>query len=94
MSLKIVSDASCAANSGTHEQFNPFFSTCLTVNDSYAGMITDDMLCAGAAGKGACQGDSGGPLTVKEGDQHSLVGVVSWGYGCGEVSIYLCRKLV
>ena len=31
-------------------------------------------------------GDSGEPLTVREGDKHSLVGVVSWAAGCAEVS--------
>ena len=87
-SLEIVSDATCEAYSGSVETFNATLNTCVTENDfSYAGLISEDMLCAGAAGKDHCQGDSGGPMTVKEGDQdqHTLVGVVSWGAGCAGV---------
>jgi trypsin len=53
-------------------------------NQAYDGKITNAMLCAGEdnGGEDACQGDSGGPLVRKDGNDHTLVGVVSWGYGC------------
>ena len=57
------------------------FSTC---NDRYHynGLIKHGMMCAGApetGGKDACTGDSGGP--AQRGGL--LVGIISWGYGCG-----------
>lgn len=45
--------------------------------------ITDNMICAGRLGIGgrdACSGDSGGPLVIN----NTLIGITSWGKGCGE----------
>ncbi|TGZ71700.1 hypothetical protein CRM22_002504 [Opisthorchis felineus] len=48
--------------------------------------IQDMMLCAGAPGGGrdTCQYDSGGPLMCESSNQWYVVGVVSFGYECGD----------
>ncbi|XP_060525227.1 trypsin-1-like [Cylas formicarius] len=48
-----------------------------------ASRITSYMLCAGKGSMDSCQGDSGGPLLVHTGDKYEVVGIVSWGVGCG-----------
>lgn len=45
--------------------------------------ITTSMLCAGRPRMDSCQGDSGGPLLLSNGVKYFIVGVVSWGVGCG-----------
>ncbi|TDH13028.1 hypothetical protein EPR50_G00052910 [Perca flavescens] len=48
--------------------------------------VTPNMLCAGDT-RGlddACKGDSGGPLVCRNNNKMTLMGVISWGDGCGQ----------
>lgn len=49
--------------------------------------IIPEMVCAGypKGGVDACKGDSGGPLACQIDGSYKLVGVISWGFGCGKV---------
>lgn len=49
--------------------------------------INKAMVCAGGATmRDSYQGDSGGPLVVSRGDADMLIGVVTWGKGCGHLN--------
>jgi len=57
---------------------------------------TDLQMCGGDVGEGidTCQGDSGGPYVFLSKKPHHtvptyyLVGLTSWGYGCGDGGVY------
>eukprot|EP00066_Takifugu_rubripes_P024854 XP_011614120.1 PREDICTED: granzyme K-like [Takifugu rubripes] len=76
-------------NEAVKETSNVLMSVNVTVVDrkkcskyySSNRVITKAMICAGSENKDACQGDSGGPLLCNG----ALVGVTSFGDGCGRV---------
>lgn len=56
---------------------------CVSTYADESQKITENMFCAGVlktGGRGSCSYDSGGPATI----DGVLIGIVSWGKGCGQ----------
>ena len=82
----IISNEECEKGSGSYKYC--IDGSVEIIEVAMDGTIEDDMLCGYNLGTDSCQGDSGGPFTVEEDGEHTLVGVVSWGYGCAGVGIH------
>ena len=54
--------------------------------------ILPEMMCAGHPGVDSCDGDSGGPLAGFIDGNYRLVGIISWGFGCGRVRLREVRE--
>ncbi|XP_013924331.1 PREDICTED: tissue-type plasminogen activator [Thamnophis sirtalis] len=98
--LKLPDWTECEVSGyGKHESSSPFFSEFLKEGhvrlypDSLCTSarlanktVTENMLCAGDTRQfnDACQGDSGGPLVCLNDGRMKLIGIISWGIGCGK----------
>ena len=97
-----MEDKDCSAVKGDYRKYIEEDRKCVNETDTYKGRIFPDMICGEPKRPGSgdptsiCKGDSGGPFTVKKGDkgdQHYLVGVSSWQFGCAEVILKTKTKI-
>jgi len=89
-----ISSGGAISNTLKYVKVPPVSDATCNAADSYDGdIVSDQMICAGmaAGGKDACQGDSGGPLVTRAtgvDTGYSLIGIVSFGYGCAVPNFY------
>lgn len=64
----------------------PLVSHSMCSRQMFPHNISNNVLCAGVLGQkiDACEGDSGGPMVTLYRDTWFLIGLVSWGDGCGK----------
>jgi secreted trypsin-like serine protease len=74
VAMPVLTDAACRSKfAGANNMLDPVYQVCAGVS---------------GANKDTCQGDSGGPLIVERNDRWYLLGITSWGYGCGDGGVY------
>ncbi|PRD32795.1 UNVERIFIED_CONTAM: Coagulation factor X [Trichonephila clavipes] len=96
--LPIVYQKTCMATSDYPVKKALLFKINHFINDflrakimRYGTYVTRNMFCAGYPQEilgDACQGDSGGPFLMSNRNRWYLIGIVSWGEGCGKANKY------
>ena len=84
----VMKDSDCKKANGKFRRYDNDLEICHNESANFLNRIFPEMICVEGKQTSSCQGDSGGPFTVMQGahDQHFLVGVISWSFGCAEVN--------